>query len=118
MAWLRRPGEIIPGSREDLINMGDREARLFAFDELGLPLDPGAVAAAFQDLQNRFTNLFVGGALPSFNAGRRLHFVNPMGGAPASDLRALVRLSGAAVRGPTACTSSPARSASPFPVMT
>ena len=99
MAWLRRPGEIIPGSREDLIDLAGRTARLFAFDELGLALDPGAVAAAFQELQNRFTNLSVGGGLPSFNAGRRLHLVNPMGGVPASDLRAAVRLSGVALPG-------------------
>jgi hypothetical protein len=99
MAWLRRPGEIVPGTREELINLAGGTARLFAFDELGLPLDPGAVASAFQELQNQFTNLLVSGALPSFDAGRRLHFVNPMGGPPASDVRALVRLRGAPIPG-------------------
>jgi hypothetical protein len=100
MAWLRRPGEVIPGQREDLIDLvGVQEAKLFAFDELGQPLDPGAVASAFTDLQLAFLNLTVGAALPSFNNGRRFHLVNPMGGAPDPDLRPLLRQRGAALPG-------------------
>jgi hypothetical protein len=99
MALLRRPGEIIPGQHEDLINLVGHEAKLFAFDELGQPLDPGAVASAFTQLQTSFRNLTIGGALPSFNSGRRFHLVNPMGGAPDPDLRALVRQNGTALPG-------------------
>jgi hypothetical protein len=99
MARLRRPGEIIPGKREDLIDLTGQDARLFAFDELGQPLDPGAVASAFGDLQSAFSNLLIGGTLPSFDNGRRLHLVNPMGGPPDADLRPLLRQNGTVLPG-------------------
>jgi hypothetical protein len=99
MAWLRRPGEVVPGQREDLIDLAGSEGRLFAFDELGQPLDPGAVASAFAQLQIAFPDLLIAGALPSFDNGRRFQLVNPMGGTPDPDLRPLLRQRGTALEG-------------------
>ena len=106
MAWLRRPGDVLPSgsglnAREHLLDLSGLDGRLFAFDELGLPIDPGAVASAFEQLLLFGTNLEAPGvvALPSVDDSRTMHLTNPFGGPPDGTLRGLVLQAGSAVPG-------------------
>lgn len=99
---LKRPGrfELPSGSGitpepEKLLRFPDgMSARLFVFDDRGLPLDPGAVATWWKFLATRaFDNLWAAGfsgtdqRTASLDGGARftLHLVNPHGGHLAND---------------------------------
>ena len=61
MTDLKRPGQFLI-SGEKLLKFPDpATVRLFAFDERGRPIDPGAVAAWWARLTTTFTNLFAAG---------------------------------------------------------
>ena len=58
MTDLKRPGQFL-GSNEKLLHFANStNARLFAFDQRGRAIDPGAVAAWWARLATSFTNLF------------------------------------------------------------
>ncbi len=93
---LKRPGQFSlsgggsPPAPEKLLTFpGGMSTRLFVFDERGLPLEPGAVAAWWQFLAtSAFSNLWAQGftgadqRIASRDGGARftVHFVNPHGG--------------------------------------
>jgi hypothetical protein len=61
MTDLKRPGQFI-GAGEKLLTFPSSAAvRLFAFDERGRSIDPGAVAAWWARLTTTFSNLFAAG---------------------------------------------------------
>lgn len=71
-------------------------ARLYCFDELGVPIDPGAVASLFNALIAEYNNLGEADLHLAPSAGRRVHLVGPSGGPVNADDRAALTVDGAA----------------------
>jgi hypothetical protein len=61
MTDLKRPGKFIVAGEKLLTFPSSADVKLFAFDERGRPVDPGAVAAWWARLTTTFTNLFAAG---------------------------------------------------------
>ena len=61
MTDLKRPGQFFGAGEKLLTFPSSAGVKLFAFDERGLPVDPGAVAAWWARLTTTFTNLFAAG---------------------------------------------------------
>jgi hypothetical protein len=100
MTDLKRPGQFA-GSAEKLIGFPNAATvKLFAFDERGRPIDPGAVAAWWTRLTTTFTNLFAAGVahrIASVASQLTVQLVGP-DDAPASDA-VLARLTATNVTG-------------------
>ena len=106
---LKRPGPAAPGRAVLQVGGSAADVSFWAFDEHGLALDPGAVAAWWQTLaRDRFEDRFLWArgidgtdrrtiAAADLAAGRRVHLVNPHEGP--SDLLGDVTVTGASGTG-------------------
>ncbi len=85
------------GERETLIAIPpSTDAHLYCFDELGLPVDPGMVAAMFNELITEYDNLGESNLHLAPAPGRRIHLVGPYGGAVDSDNLSALTIGGSA----------------------
>ena len=105
MTELHVPGELFGAERPKMISIGNRAFTVWAFDDAGRAIDPGAVASWWNHMAKTiFTNLWAPGdpddgtdRTSSFAARLTVHLVNPAEGPLDADLLARVTSGGAAV---------------------
>ena len=122
MTELHIPGERFGGERPSMIDLDDVAFTLWAFDDAGRAIDPGAVASWWNHMATTiFNNLWapgdpaVGGdRTTSFDARLTVHLVNPAEGPLDPDLLARVTAAGTAVTTPLVTASATNGSALAF----
>lgn len=108
MTELHIPGERFGAERPPMIDLDDVAFTLWAFDDAGRAIDPGAVASWWNHMATTiFNNLWApgdpasgGDRTTSFDARLTVHLVNPAEGPLDSDLLARATAGGTAVTSP------------------